>query len=115
MLPAQSNRFLVRAQILRAALKPAQILIDGDAVPILCSMEAIHYGNEALSAGGFVPDYNASFHVSRALFDTMPAIGTLLSWCLPGEPTYRADVRIDDITDSPSTPIVVLRCNNPNK
>ena len=115
MLPAQKNRLVSRAQVIREAMEPAQILFSGQITAILCSIEAIHRGNDSLGAGGFTPDYQVSFHVLRGLFLAEPAIGNLLQWRVPGEPTYRATVRIDDITDRPSSPTVVLRCNNSNK
>ena len=115
MLASQRARLLVRGQIQMAAFDPAEILPAGAVTVIACVMGAFRKLGESLNPGGFLPDYQLAFRVTRTLFVTAPAIGDKLQWRIPGETPYRATVRIESIIDRPSVPYLVLACVNPNK
>lgn len=114
MLASQRTRLLQRGHTQMAAFDPAEILPAGGGTPLACVMGAFRKLGESLNPGGFLPDYQLAFRITRTLFPAA-AIGGLLQWRIPGAPTWRGTVRIESLIDRPSVPYLVLACVNPNK
>src|SRR6185369_13875007 len=102
MLATQRTARLQRGHAQMAAFDPAEILPAGaNPPPIACVTGAFRKLGQSLNPGGFLPDLQLAFRVTRALFPTA-ALGGLLQWRIPGETPYRGTVRIDSIIDRPS-------------
>lgn len=115
MLASQRTRLLQRGAAIIAAFDPAEILPAGSvAPPIACAMGPFRQLGRELNPGGFLPDLQLAFRVTRSLFTTA-AMGGKLQWRIPGEASYRGTVTIASIIDRPSVPYIVIGCVNPSK